>query len=192
MVSNKTQLQLIKAAAQIFQRYGFKKTTMDDIAFAAGKGKSSLYYYFKNKEEVFEAVVDFEAELLKTDIYSTIEKTESARDKLRSYILIRMKRFGAKGNLYEALNDNFLITFSFIEKIRNKHREWELAELGTILQYGIERKEFKDVNTRFMSQALLTAMVGFELPMLMSEETETEFEIHINEVVNMLFYGICT
>ena len=48
--------QIIEAAGVIFERYGFKKTTMDDIAYAAGKGKSSLYYYFKNKEQVFEAV----------------------------------------------------------------------------------------------------------------------------------------
>ena len=192
MKKSSTRLQLIMAAAETFHRYGFKKTTMDDIAFAAGKGKSSLYYYFKNKEEVFEAVVDNEADQLKNDIYSEISKKTSAVEKLRSYIMIRMKRFAAKGNLYQALNDNFLMTFTFIERIRNKYREWELNELGIILQFGIEKEEFKKVNIPFMSQTLLTAMVGFELPLMMSQETEAEFEQHIHEVIDMLFYGICT
>lgn len=186
-----TRLQLITAAAQTFDRYGFKKTTMDDIALAAGKGKSSLYYYFKNKEEVFEAVVDNEADQLKNEIYFEINKRNSAVEKLRVYIMIRMKRFAAKGNLYQALNDNFLMTFSFIERIRNKYREWELNELGIIMQYGIESRELKKVNVQFMSRALLTAMVGFELPLLMSQETEAEFEQHLHEVIDMLFYGIC-
>ena len=192
MANNKTRIKFIKAASETFDRYGFKKTTMDDIAYAAGKGKSSLYYYFKNKEEVFEAVVEHEASLLKEEIYLAITQYDSARDKLRQYILHRMKRFAAKGNLYQALNDDLLLTFSFIEKIRNKYRYWELNEIGQILQTGIEKKEFKVVNIEFLSSALLTAMIGFEMPLLQTPETDIEFEKKINDVINMIFYGICT
>ncbi|MCK3684894.1 TetR/AcrR family transcriptional regulator [Maribellus sp. YY47] len=188
----KSKLQIIEAAAHTFDRYGFKKTTMDDIAYAAGKGKSSLYYYFKNKEEVFEAVVDYEAEHLKNEIYEVLNKTECAVEKLRGYILIRMQRFVKRGNLYKALTDNFLTTFSFIEKIRDRHREWELEMLEQILSKGIERKEFKPVDIEFMSNAVLTAMIGFELPLLQKAETETEFDKKINDVIDMLFYGICS
>jgi len=184
-------VQIIEAAGVTFDRYGFKKTTMDDIAYAAGKGKSSLYYYFKNKEEVFEAVVDHEAEHLKDEIYEALNKTDRAIEKLRRYILIRMRRFVNRGNLYKALTDNFLTTFSFIEKIRDRHREWELEMLETILQKGIDQKEFKQVDIQFISNAILIAMIGFEMPLLKKAETETEFDQKINEVTSMLFYGIC-
>ncbi len=40
---------ILKIAREIFSKYGFKKTTLDDIANAVRKGKSSLYYYFKSK-----------------------------------------------------------------------------------------------------------------------------------------------
>ena len=192
MSNNKTKNQLIFAAGEIFNQYGFKKTTMDDIAYAAGKGKSSLYYYFKNKEEVFEAVVDSEAEHLKEEIISEAKQLTKAVDKLRVYILIRMKRFVNRGNLYAALNDDFLVTFGFIEKIRNKHREWELEMLHNILKEGISAKEFKNVDIEFISNALLIAMIGFEKPLLQKTESEKEFENKINEVINMMLYGICT
>jgi len=42
-----------KAAMQCFAKYGLDKTTLDDIARAVGLNKASLYYYFKNKEDVF-------------------------------------------------------------------------------------------------------------------------------------------
>lgn len=192
MSNNRTKHQLILAAGQIFYQYGFKKTTMDDIAFAAGKGKSSLYYYFKNKEEVFEAVVDYEAELLKDEIISSTKELKNAVGQLRLYIQIRMKRFVSRGNLYTALTDDFLMTFNFIEKIRNKHQEWELNMLHQIISGGIKSKEFKPVNIEFISNALLIAMVGFEKPLLQKTESEKEFEHKINQVVNMMFYGICT
>jgi len=192
MSNSKTKHQLIIAAGQIFYQYGFKKTTMDDIAFAAGKGKSSLYYYFKNKEEVFEAVVDYEAEHLKDEIISSTKELKNAVDQLRLYIQIRMKRFVNRGNLYTALTDDFLMTFNFIEKIRNKHQEWELDMLHQIISNGIKSKEFKPVDIEFISNALLIAMIGFERPLLQKTESEKEFEHKINEVINMMFYGICT
>lgn len=192
MSNSKTKHQLILAAGQIFYQYGFKKTTMDDIAFAAGKGKSSLYYYFKNKEEVFEAVVDYEAELLKDEIISSTKELKNAVDQLRLYIQIRMKRFVSRGNLYTALTDDFLMTFNFIEKIRNKHQEWELNMLHQIISSGIKSKELKPVDIEFISNALLIAMIGFEKPLLQKTESEKEFEHKINEVINMMFYGICT
>lgn len=192
MAKRNTRQNFILTAGKIFKQYGFRKTTMDDIAFAAGKGKSSLYYYFKNKEEVFEAVVDYEASQLQSEIFRVMEEYDSAREKLRKYIVHRMKRFAARGNLYEALNDDLLLTFSFIEKIRNYYRDWELKVIGEILQTGIDRKEFKVVNIEFLSNALLTAMIGFEMPLLQKTESDIEFENKINDVINMIFYGICT
>lgn len=191
-MKGKTKMQLIEAAGITFNRYGYKKTTMDDIAFAAGKGKSSLYYYFKNKEEVFEAVVENEAEMLKNEITLALKKAEKAKDKLRTYIYIRMHRFIAKGNLYAALNDNFLATFYFIEKIRNQHKDYELQIISSLLEKGIKDKEFRPVNVDFMGNTLLTAMIGFELPILKNPEAGFEFDKKINDVIDMFFYGICT
>lgn len=55
----KIKRKIIIDAGDIFSRFGFSKTTMSDIAGKTGMGKSSLYYYFKSKEEVFEQVVIF-------------------------------------------------------------------------------------------------------------------------------------
>jgi AcrR family transcriptional regulator len=45
------------AALTVFQRYGFARTTMADIADAAGMSRPALYLLFPNKEEVFAAAV---------------------------------------------------------------------------------------------------------------------------------------
>ncbi len=51
--------KLVEAAAQVFLRYGYRKTTLDDIAEAAGLQKSSLYHYFENKDELFRESLKF-------------------------------------------------------------------------------------------------------------------------------------
>ncbi|WP_246222885.1 TetR/AcrR family transcriptional regulator [Draconibacterium halophilum] len=183
--------QIIVAAGIIFERYGFKKTTMDDIAYAAGKGKSSLYYYFKNKEEVFEAVVAHEAEQLVAEINTAINASHTSVDKLRSYVNVRMKRFVERGNLATALNDNFLATFSFIEKIRNNYSDFEIDMIAGIINEGIDRKEFKPVDANFTGEAILTCMIGFEIPLLTQSKTIEESVNKINNVIDIFFYGIC-
>ena len=54
--------EILKAAERVFQKWGSNKTTMEDIAREAGKGKSTLYYYYQSKEEIFDAVVIVEFE----------------------------------------------------------------------------------------------------------------------------------
>ena len=44
---------IVESAAIFFSKYGFYKTTMDEIAQHIHKAKGALYYYFKSKEELF-------------------------------------------------------------------------------------------------------------------------------------------
>jgi len=55
--------QVVPATRKVFARYGYKKTALDDIAREARKGKSTIYYYFKSEDEIFNAVIDTEAEI---------------------------------------------------------------------------------------------------------------------------------
>ena len=51
------EARILDAAAQVLLRYGYDKTTMDDVARAAGVSKSTIYARWKNKEALLEAVL---------------------------------------------------------------------------------------------------------------------------------------
>lgn len=110
--------KIIVTAGQIFSRYGFKKTTMDEVARALKMGKSSIYYYFPGKEDIFEAVVLHEANILRNELTKAIKSVESPIEKMEKYIFIRMKTFEKLANYYNAIFDKNLDHFDFIEKIR--------------------------------------------------------------------------
>ena len=54
--------QIIEGARAIFLSQGFDAASMNDIARAAGVSKGTLYVYFKDKEQLFEAIVEQECE----------------------------------------------------------------------------------------------------------------------------------
>ncbi|MCC3375972.1 TetR/AcrR family transcriptional regulator [Cohnella sp. REN36] len=49
--------QVIEAASRSFAAFGYKATTMDQVAKAAGVGKGTIYTFFANKEELFEEIL---------------------------------------------------------------------------------------------------------------------------------------
>ena len=79
--------EILKAAERVFQKWGSNKTTMEDIAREAGKGKSTLYYYYQSKEEIFDAVVIVEFEKILQKAKESAQETETAKERLITYIV---------------------------------------------------------------------------------------------------------
>jgi AcrR family transcriptional regulator len=134
---------IIDAAKKLFQQYGLGKTTMEDIARAIGKGKSSLYYYFATKEEIFEAVVMQEKKYVIREIELAIHNANTAEEKLRAFALTVYKELKNKRvilmNILHAENSTSMCMTSMFKK---KYDEMELKLIKSIIEYGIETGEF--------------------------------------------------
>src|SRR5688572_33260146 len=75
--------EILNGARDLFERFGFKKTTMEDIARQVGKSKSALYYYYKTKEEIFEAVILNDITASQTHVAEAVRKEDSASNQFR-------------------------------------------------------------------------------------------------------------
>lgn len=181
---------LINVAGNIFSKFGFKKTTMDEIADAARKGKSSIYYYFSSKEEIFEAVVEKEATILEKKILNDINTTDDPKEKIRKYILARMNGIKNLGNFYNALKNDYLSSFESVEKLRIKYDKEEHNLIKKILQEGIEKNIFYIKNTDKTAKAIVTAMKGLEIPLIV-KDNKHKIEDRLDDFLDILYYGIC-
>lgn len=181
--------KVIITAGQIFSHYGFKKTTMDEIAKALKMGKSSIYYYFRSKEEIFEAVVLYEANILRNELTTTIKSVESPVEKMRNYVFVRMKAFEKLSNYYNAIFDKNLDHYDFVENIRSRYDREELAILRLILYDGARKKVFNVINSEYTALAVQTTLKGLEVPLFWKKK-EDKIELRLNAVLEVLFNGI--
>ncbi len=181
--------KIIISAGQIFSRFGFRKTTMDEIAKALKMGKSSVYYYFRSKEEIFEAVVLHEANILRNELTTAIKSVESPVDKMKKYVFVRMTSFEKLSNYYNAIFDKNLDHFEFIETIRAKYDREELAILRLILYHGARKKVFNIKNSEYTALAVQTTLKGLEVP-LFWEKRNLNMEERLNAILDILFNGI--
>ena len=183
------RIKIIIAAGQIFSRFGFKKTTMEEVAKALKMGKSSLYYYFTSKEEIFEAVVLYEANVLRNELTTAIKSVESPVSKMEKYVFVRMKSFEKLSNYYNAIFDKNLAHYEFIERIREKYDREEIAILRLILYHGVRKKVFNVKNSAYTALAIQTTLKGLEVP-LFWEKREVNIDQRLKAILDVLFYGI--
>lgn len=187
---DETRETIVNVARDIFSKYGFKKTTMDDIAHACRKGKSSIYYYFKNKDEVFQAVVEKEIIVLRSKIFLAMSETDDVKEKLKAYILTRMTGFEKMINFYNAIKNEYLTQFEFIEHIRLRYDKEEISIIQQILNEGVKNDIFSIEDTNLAAIALFTAMKGFEIPFFVFGTEDSTIELRLDKLLEMLFNGI--
>ena len=181
--------KIIMSAGHIFSRFGFRKTTMEEIARELKMGKSSIYYYFNSKEEIFEAVVLHEANILRNELTTAIKSVESPIEKMERYVFVRMKAFEKLSNYYNAIFDKNLDHFEFIENIRSRYDREELAILRLILYDGMRKNVFNVDNSEYTALAIQTTLKGLEVPLFWKKK-EVNIENRLNAILDVLFYGI--
>jgi AcrR family transcriptional regulator len=181
--------KIIVKAAEVFNQFGFKKTTMDEIAQQLGKGKSSIYYYFTSKEEIFQAVVEKEAFELKNEVRQAIDRGTNPINKIKNYVLTRVSVYKKITNFYNALKNDGLLHLEFIDALRKKYEKDEVEILQQILIEGVNAGKFKLNDTYVASVAIVTALKGLEETFNKNNDQQ-QMEAHLDSLLNILFYGI--
>jgi len=181
--------KIISAATGLFSRFGLEKTTMEDIAKAANKGKSSLYYYFKSKEEVFAEVIKKEIAGLKTAIIKAIEKEDDPYNKFRKFVDARLNYLSEKADQYTNVKDEYLKHYEFIENLTADYSNWEISIIKNIVEYGRDKGLFEVTDLDSISQALFFALKGLEYPWAINL-TRKEIEQSVEVLVDVLLRGI--
>lgn len=174
--------EILNGARDLFERFGFKKTTMEDIARQVGKSKSALYYYYKTKEEIFEAVILNDIAITQGRVAEAVKKEESATSRFQVLFITLLEdvkqkanKFGIfKSDLYE---NHFL--FDNIIKKRDSHIEELIKD---ILILGISKHEVKMMNTAEMS--LWATMINITLKATASKVfLEDDFQLSRTQLI---------
>ncbi|MDP2237415.1 MAG: TetR/AcrR family transcriptional regulator [Bacteroidales bacterium] len=180
---------ILEEARKVFERFGFNKTSMADIATAARKGRRTLYTYFTSKEEIFRAVIDTEVSKLGEILQQIIAQPLPPEDKFRLYILTRMNAVKTISTYYDALRQDFMNNLGMIEDLRQQYDELEASMIKTILDEGVEKNHFKIADTVVVARAIVFATKGFELPIYRGD-TNYDHNKLIEPLISVLFHGI--
>ncbi len=180
---------IIVAAKGLFSRFGLGKTTMEDIAAASKKAKSTLYYYFKSKEEVFTSVIMQEIAGLKSAISKAVENEDDPYYKLRIFFSTRLDYLSERADQYTSIREEYLKNYEFIKDLLDDYSNWEISTIKNILEYGREKGLFEVTDSVSVSRAIFFALKGLEYPWTVNL-SKKELEKSAETLLDILLKGV--
>lgn len=189
MTKDQTKDKILAVAARMFGKYGFQKTTVDEIARTAHKAKGSVYYYFKSKEELYLAVVTQEINILKSELTRVIVDSQEATEMIRSYLMSRMILMKDAVNYHESLRADYADDFDFLNECRGDFTRFEIDLMKAILEKGRRENTFRIKDTQATAQVIILAMKAIEIPFYHQHKI-AEYEQTIVELLDILIRGL--
>ncbi|MCM1021587.1 MAG: TetR/AcrR family transcriptional regulator [Muribaculum sp.] len=165
-MSVKTRERLIEVARQLFAHKGMENTTMIDIANASYKGRRTIYTYFKNKREIYNAVIESESEQLVKQLRYIASADMTPIEKLEKFIDVRIDIVEETvSRQYDTpmFRTLFLREVRRMERIRKAAIEKELELLQQILSDGIKGGYFVADKAHGVYDMMLMLFQGIEL-----------------------------
>ncbi len=160
----KTKDKIIDVARKLFAKQGVDDTTMNDIAKASGKGRRTLYTYFKNKEEVFYAVVEQEMEHMSERLRQVLDKNMEPEDKLVHLVYAHLSLIKDAVIRNGSLRAAFFRNIWLVEKVRKSFDQAELEIIQQVIMQGIRQGKLDVANIRMSVNIIHYCIKGLEVP----------------------------
>jgi AcrR family transcriptional regulator len=137
-----THEKILAAAEVMFASKRFHEVLMDDIALGAGVGKGTIYRYFKNKEELYAALLkEASTELMKL-IESAVELQVSCKNKLIVILETSINLFDARPHLFDLILHAEAFQRTSVEFPWQETR-WNVIQLvESLFKQAEDQKEF--------------------------------------------------
>lgn len=188
---------IISVAGGLIRQFGLQKVTMQDIARAAGKGKSTLYYYYKNKEEILDAVLEEEMREFYLQLEAAVKRVGTFEEKLKAYILTKIRTVESKVKEYEFLieNDEHYFDFNnYFKRMRFLYDDKELRLISSLFQEGVDERKvneeiFNEEKGQLTAEVFLTSIRGLEIEIFIKKKMGN-IEEKIDIMMHILLNGL--
>jgi AcrR family transcriptional regulator len=183
--------QILDAATTVFVRQGFQHARMDDIVEESGLSKGTLYWYFKSKEDIINAILRrlFTGELENLESLLEAEGTVSERlIQLTSDRVTGMKRMSS---LVPIIFEFYAVAVhqQWVQQFIGEYFQQFRKLLEDLIQQGIDRGEFRPVDATEAAISLASMYEGLTIHWLIDPQT-MQWDILSESSIPLLLDGL--
>lgn len=191
MTRDKKQTEIFAAALKLFALYGFKKTTVEDVAAQVGMTKSNIYFYVKNKRDLYEKTVSTALEQWRN---SVAEAVATSDDVVEKFTIMAQRSFDYLAD-HEDLR-HILIKDPGIFTLTPREDRFYDINLGAmnlirdILNQGIEQGRFYPVEVAPTAELLFSIYIMFLIKTYVKSEGVSSVRMY-DEGLKIILRGLC-
>ncbi|MHA4811676.1 TetR/AcrR family transcriptional regulator [Flavitalea flava] len=186
-----------RAAMQCFLKFGLDKTTLEDIAKAVGLNKASLYYYYKNKEDIFLEVSMKQGQEFLNSLQAKILQKKGTEERVSFYMQERVNYYKNVLSLNrvstETLNKLLPGFFELYEAMMKQ----EMKFLAQVIKEGVDSGELVKINAEKLASSLMHMIDALkhsvEQKAILKMDREIDYTDSLKEMkflVSLIFAGL--
>jgi len=180
--------QILNLAKKRFERFGFNKTTVDELARDASISKRTLYQEFENKEKILEELFMFEALSVRKAILNQINKIVKPTEKLQTYIRLALKYLDQNPFIVSVLHDESGFFAPFLKDKPHIIEEGIEEIFVNILKEGVEQGVFRKMDEKVVGHCIFLLFKGLTYG---RNSPDHPFGLNqTNEFVNFIISGV--
>lgn len=167
---DKVRESIIEAAEKYFSVLGFEKTTLDNITSDNGRTKTSVYYHFRNKHEIFKSVIEKE--------FATVRAGLEPLTDLRAYLRVRLEAIQRQGAYRRYATSRFYYgdnpVSRAVKEARSSFDEWEENHILAYVVQGIKDGAVSDkVSPKLFASTMVSILKAMEAEFFNSEDKDS-------------------
>lgn len=159
-----TRKSLVDSARKFFGCVGLKDTTMNYIALNSKKGRRTLYTYFKNKNELLNAVIEEELQCIINSLDNVMKKNFPPLNKIIDYIIIRLHSIKTSVLRNGTLQAEFFKNVVQVALVRRRFEKIEINNISILLQDGVNTEVFEIKCIKQTATFIYFLIIGLEVP----------------------------
>lgn len=149
--------EILEAAAKSFSLFGYKATTMDQVAKIANVGKGTIYTFFANKEELFNAIVMKMIEEMKVEAATVVVEGASFEKNAHAQ-LMQILQFRETHQLYAKLIDEEKeLRTPAVGEVLEEIEKIIVSYVQEKIENAIKRGELRPCDTELIAYLLFKA-----------------------------------
>lgn len=178
--------EILDAATRCFARFGYDKTTMEEIGRLVGMNKVSLYYYFDGKEELFKAALGREARLYDERCLKAARAARGFRARIETWIS-RSLRYSHESGLLRSVSTEALSSMaSALREYRDSAFDSAAAAIASFIEEGVAAGEAIECDSRRVAEAIIRSAFSIKR-MAFSERGD---EVDLDAVITLILFTV--
>ena len=183
--------RIFQAALSLFAYYGYRKTTVEDVAVKVGMTKSNIYFYVKNKRDLYEKSVSHALEKWRATLEKELESAGSAKEKFVIASTRAIEYLEGHRELRALLikdPDIFTLSSSEDRFYEVNHRAMQM--LKNVIRQGIDEGAFYPVDVDHVSEFLFSVYIMFLIKTYVKSDGSSSNRMY-EEGLALIFRGLC-
>jgi AcrR family transcriptional regulator len=183
---------ILDRAQDRFDRFGFKKTTMDDISRDCRMSKKTIYEHFHDKENLFNSLFIREARRARDTIFARMDPDAAPLEKLQQLIRTAIAYFSEDNFLTSLLKDDEALFSAFLSAKYNSVIDEELIGIiAAIIRDGKARGQIRDIDEQVVAYAGLKLFQAFSYMRTMAFDKDKQAQGYYAEaLVDFVTHGL--